>query len=364
MPISPADPTSRAFRDRISAEIDEFLAVIAGRLEAVSPQLRPLVRVAGAMAVGGKRLRPAFGYWGYVAAAGDEAVPDALWPAISAIELLHIGVLMHDDVLDDSDTRRGLPAAHRQFEAWHQQAGGVGDPVEFGRAMAVLLGDQLLVWSGELAETSALPTEIWQRARPYWHAVRTEVNSGQVLDVCAQYQVGLPVDLSAEQIAAKVLEEKTSHYTVQRPLQFGAAAGGASAEVLDGLGRYGLALGRAFQLRDDLLGIFASPADTGKPAAGDLREGKRTVLLARALAGLPASGQSELAALVGRADLSEDAVARAQELIVASGAVDQIEQTILADHAAALGALNEIELSEPGRTALVELARQSVDRAS
>lgn len=364
MPLNPADPTSTEFRDRVSTEIDQFLDLVAARLEAVSPALRPLVRVAGALSAGGKRLRPAFAYWGHVAVAGDQQVPEGLWQAISAIELLHVGVLMHDDVLDAADTRRGLPAAHRQFEAWHRDHGGAGESAEFGRAMAVLLGDQLLVWSGEMAETADLPVDAWQAARGYWHAVRTEVNSGQVLDISAQYGIGAITEQDAESVAAQVLEEKTSRYTVQRPLQFGAAIGGASPEVLDALGRFGLALGRGFQLRDDLLGIFAEAADTGKPAAGDLREGKQTVLMARALANLATPQANELSGMLGQPDLTDEQIDRARTLLTDSGAVDQIEALISQDHAEALAALDGIEITEPGRIALVELARQCVQRSS
>ena len=361
---NPADPTSRAFRVQIDARIADHLDLVEQRLAEVSPTLAPLIEVSRDLVTGGKRLRPAFGYWGYVAVAGPDQVPEGLWRVVSALELLHVGVLVHDDVLDAADTRRGRPAAHRQFEAWHRESGGVGDAAEFGRALAVLLGDQLIVWSGELAENSGLDAEAWRAAAPIWHAVRSEVNSGQVLDVCAQYRVGRRPDASDEELAAEVLEEKTSRYTVQRPLQLGAAIAGAGPEVLDALGDYGLALGRAFQLRDDVLGIFASEQVTGKPAAGDLREGKRTVLLARVLANLPATEGAELSTMLGNVDLDNAQIGRARELITASGALDQIEQIIETDHAAALAALDRVQLTEPGRTALVELARQCVERES
>ncbi|MGB3955029.1 MAG: polyprenyl synthetase family protein [Brooklawnia sp.] len=362
MQLTPADPTSKAFRDRIDAEMAAFLAGVSRRLEPVSPSLTMLTEVAGDLLAGGKRLRPAFAYWGFVAAAGTDRVPNALWRAITAIELLHVGVLVHDDVLDDADTRRGRPAAHRQFEQWHRGQQGLGDAAEFGRAMAVLLGDQLLVWSGELADDAGLDATAWRACRGYWHAARSEVNAGQVLDLYAQYGVGSRA--GAEEVAAKVLEEKTSRYTVQRPVQFGAAAGGGSDAVLAGLGRYGLALGRAFQLRDDLLGVFADQAQTGKPAAGDLREGKRTVLLARVLAAVDAADRGALGSMLGRPDLTDAQIDRARAIIAGSGAVAEIEQAISADHARALAALDEIDITGPGRTALVELARQCVQRAS
>lgn len=364
MQFNPAEPTSAAFRDRVNAEIGHFLALMTRRLEPVSPTLGVLTRVAGDLASGGKRLRPAFAYWGYIAAAGSGGEPAALWPVISAFELLHVGVLMHDDVLDDADTRRGRPAAHRQFEAWHRENQGQGDSAQFGRAMAVLLGDQLLVWSGELAETNGLDAEAWQRARGFWHAVRTEVNSGQVLDLCAQFRVGAAPGATVEQIAGQVLEEKTARYTVQRPLQFGAAIGGAGNDMLNALGNYGLALGRAFQLRDDLLGIFADETETGKPAAGDLQEGKRTVLMARVLTAVNSADRAVLNKMLASGNLTDAQVDHARGIINTSGAVQTIERTIADDHAAALSALDGVPISDTGRTALVELARQSVQRSN
>lgn len=359
---NPADPTARAFRSEIDRRITDHLDLVAGRLAQVSPTLAPLIEVATDLIGGGKRLRPAFGYWGYVAVAGAEAVPEGLWRVVSALELLHLGVLVHDDVLDAADTRRGRPAAHRQFEAWHRQAGGVGDAAEFGEAMAVLLGDQLIVWSGELAETGGLSASAWAAAGPFWHAVRTEVNSGQVLDVCAQYGVGRRPGATAEELAFEVLEEKTSRYTVQRPVQLGAAAAGAGPEVLAALADYGLALGRAFQLRDDVLGIFGAERQTGKPAAGDLREGKRTVLLARTLELADAEQAAELRAMVGHPELTDQQIRRAQQIITQSGALDQIEELIEHDHAQAVAALDRVALTDLGRAALVELARQCVER--
>ncbi|GAA2181923.1 polyprenyl synthetase family protein [Brooklawnia cerclae] len=356
----PADPTSTDFREAVGTRLGAHLDTMAARLEPVSPILPVLVDVARDLTAGGKRLRPGFAYWGWIAAAGTDDVPEALLGAVSAFELLHVGVLIHDDVLDGSDTRHGRPAAHRQFEAWHRAGGGSGDAEAFGRAMAVLLGDQLIVWSGELATTAGLEPDAWHRAAPYWHAVRTEVNSGQVLDVCAQYGVGRDPGASAEQVATRVLEEKTSRYTVQRPVQFGAAAGGADEHAIDALGRFGLALGRAFQLRDDLLGVFGDETTTGKPAAGDLREGKRTVLVARALESSPDA--AELQGLLGRADLTDPQIDRARGILVDSGAVESVEQTITRDYARALAELDAARITAPGRQALAELARMCVER--
>ena len=364
MMLDPTDPVSGALRAQVDARIHSHLEQVSARLTKASHNPVPLVAVATDLIAGGKRLRPAFGYWGYVAVLGQDDIPEGLWRLVSALELLHVGVLIHDDVLDRADTRRGRPAAHRQFEIWYRRAGGAGDAAEFGRALAVLLGDQLLVWSGELAEHCGLAGGGWQRANPFWHALRSEVNNGQMLDICAQFGMGGPDDAFAERLAREVLEEKTARYTVQRPVQLGAAAAGATAATLAALGEYGLALGRAFQLRDDLLGVFADEDQTGKPAAGDLMNGKRTILLARALAAAPPGDTAWLVSMLGRPDLNACQIDRARQIITDSGAVQMLEEAIGNDHRAALAALQAADLTEPGRTALIGLAQQCAYRAN
>lgn len=357
MALDPNDPISRELRSLVDTPLHAFLDARAAQLTGMSESLGPLARVATDLIAGGKRIRAAFGYWGHVAVTTDPA-PSGIWSVLAAIEMLHLGVLVHDDVLDDSDTRRGHPSAHRQFEAWGTDR-GLGEAEHFGRDLAVLLGDQLIVWSEEMAAEAGLDQTVWARARGHWHRMRSEVNTGQMLDIIAQYQMGSG---DPEQIAARVLEEKTSRYTVQRPLQLGAAIAGADGSVQDALGRFGLALGRAFQLRDDLLGVFAPSGQTGKPEAGDLREAKRTVLLARAIKNLGTAG-AELESLLGPGMSAAD-VERAADLIDSSDAPAQLERLISADHDAALTALDHPGITPQGRTALTELARLCVERDS
>ncbi|EPH02600.1 hypothetical protein HMPREF1531_01908 [Propionibacterium sp. oral taxon 192 str. F0372] len=357
MSPDPHEPTSTKLREHVDAKLTRFLAARTDELVAVSPSLGPLTEVASDLIAGGKRIRPAFGYWGHVAVS-DSGIPEGIWSVLAALEMLHVGVLIHDDVLDSSDTRRGRPAAHRQFEAW-AAVQAIEHPERFGTEIAVLLGDQLMAWADEMATTAELDPQVWARAARYWYLMRTEVNSGQVLDICAQYRLSRG---DPQQIAWKVLEEKTSRYTVQRPLQLGAAIGGADESLQDALGVFGIALGRAFQLRDDLLGVFAPSAQTGKPAAGDLREGKRTVLLTRATHNL-GNAATELESLLGPG-MDDDQVERATQLITSSGAVEQLEEMIAADHAAALQALDHPGITQTGRIALTELARQCVERDS
>jgi len=284
--FDPANPVSDAFRTAVAQAIGDFLAGQREVLAGIGDGVTPLADLAESFTAGGKRLRPAFCAWGWIAVAGEPAEAGPLVRAAASLDVLHVSALVHDDVMDASDTRRGIPAAHRQFAALHADRGLRGGATDFGRAGAILLGDLLLVWSQQLFRGSGLPPAAVARATPVMESVLTEVITGQFLDILAQARPTLDARRSPQEVRSQidqVLEFKTARYTVVRPLQIGAALAGGTPEQLAALGSYGSAVGRAFQLRDDVLGVFGDAAVTGKPAGDDLREGKLTALLAAAL---------------------------------------------------------------------------------
>lgn len=316
-----------------------------------------LVRdLASTATSGGKRMRPAFALWGCVAAGGPDSVTEPVWTATAALDLLHVSALVHDDVMDDSDLRRGQPAAHKQFEAFHSAHGWSGNGAEFGRAGAILLGDLLVMWSAEMVDTAGVDPVALARALPVLHAMRTEVTLGQFLDVMAQHEPLATETARAVVNAERVVEHKSAKYTVQRPLLFGAALAGAAPEVVEALAVYGSAIGRAFQYRDDLLGVFGDEQLTGKPAGDDLREGKRTLLVAHTRERLGGADRHRFDALFGRADLDAAGRDELRELISGSGAETDVEAMITALHAGAIAALDPAPVSREGRTALQVLA--------
>lgn len=371
----PSAPLGPAFTDAVAAAITGFLERQQPLLDGIGAELGPLHGIAADLAGGGKRLRPAFCYWGYVAAAGDPGdLRPALINAAASLDLLHASALVHDDVMDASDLRRGRPAAHKRFERLHADLGWLGDPVGFGRAGAILLGDLLLIWSMQMLHESDLGLEVLDRARPIVDVMRAEVTAGQYLDVVAQVQDHfsyLPDRPADEQTvlaraldeASRVVEYKSARYSVRRPLEFGAALGGADRELLDQLGAFGSPLGRAFQYRDDLLGVFGDSAVTGKPSGDDLREGKRTVLVAQALAAAGPAARAELEAGLGNPDLDQVGVGRLQQLIIDTGARDEVEKMITHDHDQAMQALARARVTDDGRTALSALASAAVRRS-
>ena len=356
--MTSTSPVDRAgLRQRVDKALAEFLAARRSQLLAIDPALADLGDAIEAFVLGGgKRLRPAFAYWGYRGAGGVD--DDAVVAAVAALELVQASALIHDDLMDRSDTRRGEPAIHRRFETQHTVAGWRGGSAAFGDSAAVLVGDLVLVWSDELLHASGVEPADLARARVVFDDMRTEVTVGQYLDVLTQ----ATGDTSVER-AGKVARYKSAKYTVERPLLLGAALAGATPALAASYSAFGLPLGEAFQLRDDVLGVFGDPERTGKPAGDDLREGKRTYLVASAFAALDEPARSELDAGLGDQSLDDDAVARLRTLIHGSGALDRTEERITALTGAALTALAAADIDPEAATVLRALADAATRRA-
>jgi geranylgeranyl diphosphate synthase type I len=329
---------------RAEVTIVELLDREIARWRAVDAALEePLSALRDLVLAGGKRLRPAFCHWAFVGAGGspdDRRVVDAG----AALELLHTFALVHDDVMDGSDTRRGLPAIHAASIERHVGRGWRGEPRRFGEGAAILVGDLAFVYA------DILFGEARPEARRVFDELRVELCIGQYLDL-----VGTASGSSDPEQAERIERYKSGKYTVERPLHLGAALADRFDELAAPLSAVGLPLGEAFQLRDDLLGVFGDAVVTGKPVGDDLREGKLTPLIAVAARRVDPDGEA-LLSRVGRPELSESDVLALQELLVAVGAVDEIERAIerLVDRA--LDALASAPLTAEARVALEELA--------
>lgn len=347
------------FRTGIESVITEFLDRQAAVLAPLGEDAGRLLAEARALLAGGKRLRAAFCHWGYLSVHPDPSSAElaALGRAAASLELLHASALVHDDLMDASDTRRGRPATHRGFAAEHRAAGWSGDPEQYGAAAAILLGDLLLAWADELLRTCGLPLERVAPALRIFDLCRSEVIAGQFLDISVQAR-----GHADEATAMTVLRYKSAKYSIERPLHVGAALAGADDARLAALTAYGLPLGEAFQLRDDQLGVFGDPAVTGKPAGDDLVEGKRTVLVALALQGAPPDDRDHLDRSLGR-PLDDAEVDRLRAIIRASGAEDAVEQRIDDLTRAALAAVDAAAVDDRARTALRELAGAATRRS-
>lgn len=345
---------------RVDAALNDFLDRQTGVLAEVAPDCAPLVAAVRALMSGGKRLRPAFCYWGWRGAGGP--VGDGIAVAAAALEMFHAAALIHDDLIDASDTRRGMPAAHRRFAQLHAERGWRGDADQFGLAGAILAGDMCLAWTDELLTGSGLAADRLAAARPLFDRMRTELLGGQFLDVLAQF---VPDDDPAATLdrARHVIRYKSAKYSVEHPLLIGAVLAGAPDDLLAAYSAYGLAVGEAFQLRDDVLGVFGDPDGTGKPAGDDLREGKRTVLVALALAEADPAQAALLRERLGDPDLDPAGVDALRDVIVRTGALDAVEKLIVELTAAARAALERAEIASPAREVLERLVVTATARA-
>lgn len=310
---------------------------------------------------GGKRVRPTYGWAGFVGAGGLDGPedPDAVLRAVSSLELIQACALVHDDIIDASDTRRGNPTVHRALEAEHHQQGLLGSAAAYGTNAAILLGDLALAWAEDMWRYSGVSHGALARAAEPWVGMRTEVIGGQLLDMMLESLGSESVDM-----ANRVNRYKTAAYTIERPLHLGASLAGAGERVIQAFRGYGRDIGIAFQLRDDMLGVFGDPAVTGKPAGDDLREGKRTELFATALALLEEShpdGAQELRAGIGQVE-EEAELRRLAELIRSSGAEDAVEERINQLTASGLSHLDGAGIDDATVEALTVLARKATDR--
>jgi geranylgeranyl diphosphate synthase type I len=384
------------FRDRLDREITGFLAA---KRAAASGLPDPDGRASGApaddlsdliggvgrlMTQGGKRLRPALVYYTY-RACGGRSEPQVL-PVALAVEFLHTYLLIHDDIMDHADVRRGQPAAHARFRDLHRAGGLRGDADDFGRSVAILLGDLAHTYAVELftsiavrpgappppaagappaavaaaptaaSAASALPSRpaspppLWIELNRCFSAMCEEVIAGQYLEYLLAHRrhsnrpdggssdsgspegaprerrearepaAESPVLAPRESELLRVLRLKSGRYTAERPIQLGALLAGASCELRTELSRYGTAVGEAFQLQDDLLGIFGDPATVGKPVGDDLREGKFTFLIHHALVNGNAADRQRVSDALGNPNLGSAAVAQVQEVLERTGA--------------------------------------------
>ncbi|PXY19611.1 polyprenyl synthetase family protein [Prauserella muralis] len=348
----------------VEAALADFLDAASEPIRRSEPVFEPATKALRDFVLGGgKRLRPTFAWWSWRGTGGDPHGADAagVLRVVASLELIQACALIHDDVIDSSDSRRGSPTVHVAFAGRHADAGWLGSADSFGLAAAVLIGDLALAWADDMFAEAPLSPSTLAAGRPAWRAMRTEVLAGQFLDVHTQ----ATGDASPE-AALRVDRLKTAAYTVQRPLHLGAALAGAPPEVVERLMEFGGDLGVAFQLRDDVLGVFGDPSVTGKPAGDDLREGKRTLLLALGLQRAEEQGRTRerevIAAAIGDAGLAEEGVESVRQALVDVGAAAEVERRIGTLTESALATLGTAGLAEPAVSRLTELAARATQR--
>lgn len=351
MPDPAPDPVDATWIALVEQRVQGVLDDERRRWSALDPAVdAPLAALAQLVGSGGKRLRPLFCRWGFIGAGGDPDDPTVL-DVGAAFELLHAFALLHDDVMDGSDTRRRRPTVHAAFAAEHESQGWRGEPRRFGEGVAILLGDLAHVFADRLLEGASPAT------RTLWDELKVEINVGQYLDVVGTARGDTPLDE-----ARRISRYKSGKYTIERPLHVGAALAGRLDDLGGALTAYGDPLGEAFQLRDDVLGAFGDPTVTGKPVGDDLREGKPTPMLAIAR-GRADAAQRAVLGTAGRSGLDPAGIRAVQAVLVDTGALAEVERTIGSLRTDAIEAVRCAPLEPVAIDALVSLADLVTERA-
>lgn len=355
----------------IQERIDDIITEHRLELEPLGPDATPLLDEAKSFLAGGKRLRAHFAMLGFRSVRPLDLFADpkhemaVVLDAACALELFHAAALIHDDVIDRSDTRRGRPSAHKHFETMHASQNWRGVGSHFGVASAILLGDLLQSWADELFQSACdatLDHAASTSARTHFNRMRSEVAVGQYLDVVEEQQPFFTEEHIQLERSTRVLVYKSAKYSVEAPLLIGASLAGSSSEQERALSEFGLPVGVAFQLRDDLLGVFGDAELTGKPAGDDLTEGKRTVLVTLARSALPPTQQRLFDEMLGNGELSTSQLEMLQQTIRSSGAVTRVEQMISRNVDRAEAALDFAPLDSYAREQLIALAHKAARR--
>ncbi|WP_426998943.1 polyprenyl synthetase family protein [Pseudarthrobacter sp. N5] len=352
-----------AFVAAVAGELTDFLTARQSVMSAISPDIDPIMGSISNLVTGGKRLRALMCYWGWRGAGGSASAQDVV-TAGSALELFQAAALIHDDIIDRSDTRRGGPSVHRRFSQLHTSQGWALDGERFGHAAAILTGDLCLSFSEEAFTEIGEHAAAGSRARLIFNLMRAEVMAGQYLDILEEVAGPVRDRAGAVSRAQSIIRFKSAKYSTEHPLALGGALAGAPNELLRGYSAFALPLGEAFQLRDDVLGVFGDPVTTGKPAGDDLREGKRTVLVALAMDQATPEESAFIDVKLGSQQLEAADVTEIRRIIVDCGALHATEVLIGEFGAAAFAALEELPLDELPKTALRKLAEVTVSRAS
>jgi len=361
-------PSPSPVVDAVADRLSLFLDGVRAEAVAYGPDAEAMLAAAADTLVGGKRLRARFCHAGWTAVARslDAAAsePDSLWGVCAALEIFQSAALVHDDLIDNSDTRRGKPAAHRALEDAHRGSGWSGDAAAFGRSAAILLGDLLVAWSDDLLEDALTGHPHAPAVRREYGRMRRDVTVGQFLDIAEESAWSVNATDSHLDRALRIASLKSARYSVEQPIVLGAALAGADDTQVRALRRFGHPVGMAFQLRDDVLGVFGDTRVTGKPAGDDLREGKRTVLVALTRSRLDDETRALFDGMLGDPALTAEQVSFLQDAIERTGALAEVEEMIGAYGAAAEKAIGDAGFDATAVADLHDIATAATVRSA
>ncbi|QQS15904.1 MAG: polyprenyl synthetase family protein [Candidatus Moraniibacteriota bacterium] len=310
------------FKVRVDREIARYLDRTISETTKHDPFMTEALRYVKSLVLsGGKRLRASFMYYGYLAAGGTDR--ERMLRATVSIELIHIFLLIHDDIIDRDEKRHGIETAHEHFRFAAEKLFPHADSAHFGSSMAIIIGDMVGALGNQIIFESGFPPDRILRALSKLQDIISFTVVGQAKDILIEF-----AGKATEKEILAMYEHKTARYTIDGPLQLGVILAGGSEELADAFGRYAIPLGIAFQIQDDILGVFGSEEKVGKPIGSDIEEGKISILVSRALSLVSKHAQQELSEILRKGkDLSRQDIDRFREILIESGALASAKET-------------------------------------
>ncbi len=305
------------FKGTFDKRLEAYFEVKKKEAAVISPEYTDLVQyLSEYILAGGKRIRPFLAYMGYKVSGGNNN--EKIMRLGMALEIFHSFALIHDDIIDFSNLRRNKPTFHIMLQEWHQSKNWRGSSSDFGLGLAVLAGDILSTWSNELVFNLNN-----RRVFKLYQEMKNEIMIGQAEDIF----LSEVKNISDKDRIVSVMMRKTSDYTAQKPLILGATLAGARNSQQEFYKNLSVPLGLAFQLKDDVLGMFGKRREIGKPTDSDIKEGKITLLIYYALKSGKIS-RDYLLKLLGNKKVTREQIVEFKNIIKRSGALQRVDSEI------------------------------------
>ncbi len=338
--IQRAEDSLADYRNRIENFLVSYLSAKVSALKEIEPMGEETGKLIEDFILdGGKRIRAAFTYYGYRAAGGKNG--ENISFASAAVELLHNFFLIHDDIIDKSDFRRGSPTIHARYKQIYENKSLIFNFRNNGKAdlassMAIINGDICCALAYEALVESGFQADKILQILKVMHEMVKFTAIGELLDI-----VKATSKKATEEEILQIHYLKTAKYTVEGPLHMGAILQGATPGILDSLSKYAIPVGIAFQIHDDILGIFGTEEQLGKSVSSDIQEGKQTLLTVKALESASPSQKKKLEFFMGNPNITKANMEEVKRIIEDTGALEYSK-------------MKEISLSEQGGKALID----------
>lgn len=344
------------FKKKVEPEMEAFFARVIAENRKIDENIADAISYARKITMsGGKRARAAFMYFGYIAAGGKEK--EKIIKASVSIELIHSFLLMHDDIIDRDSLRHGIKTTHIYYGEIAKKYFKHKDADHFGNSMAIIVGDMMYAFGNQVLFESGFEPALIVNALHRLQGVVSRTVVGESQDILIENK-----GEATEQEILQMYENKTARYTIEGPLHLGAILARADEKMMQSLSDYSIPAGIAFQIQDDILGVFGTVGKTGKPVGSDVRQGKQTILVAKALEKASRAQKEILKKCLGNSDLTEKDLDEFKKVIIETKSLEYAQKLAQDLIAEAKGKIEKVEMNEEAREFLIGIADYMLNR--